>query len=198
MPVPTAITDLSTTASANSPAGSDAVFPSLDDYLRAHASFIAQLNAALSAMSGMIVMWSGSVGSIPSGWKLCDGTNGTPDLRDRFVVGAGGGYAVGATGGAASTTLATANLPSHSHSFSATTGAAGSHSHTVPTTSWTSGGGLVAAYRPDSDVAHSTSLNTGGVGDHTHSVSGTTGSAGSGSSFENRPPYYAMCYIMKT
>ena len=46
MPVPTSITDLSTTAASNSPAGADAVFPNLDDYLRAHAAFIAQLNAA--------------------------------------------------------------------------------------------------------------------------------------------------------
>jgi len=47
---------------------------------------------------GMIVMWSGSVDTIPEGWALCDGTNGTPNLRDRFIVGAGGRYGVGAGG----------------------------------------------------------------------------------------------------
>ena len=57
----------------------------------------AQINSPFP--SGGIVMWSGSVASIPSGWLLCDGTNGTPDLRNRFIVGAGSTYAVGATGG---------------------------------------------------------------------------------------------------
>jgi len=49
--------------------------------------------------SGSIIMWSGSIGSIPVGYYLCNGSNGTPDLRDRFVIGAGNSYAVGATGG---------------------------------------------------------------------------------------------------
>ena len=44
-------------------------------------------------------MWSGSIGAIPVGYYLCNGSNGTPDLRDRFVVGAGNTYAVGNTGG---------------------------------------------------------------------------------------------------
>jgi len=48
---------------------------------------------------GMIVLWYGAIVDIPAGWVLCDGTNDTPDLRDKFIVGAGGGYAVGATGG---------------------------------------------------------------------------------------------------
>src|SRR3990172_3920103 len=51
--------------------------------------------------SGGIILWSGPADQIPSGWALCDGANGTPDLRDRFVVGAGGGYEIGATGGEA-------------------------------------------------------------------------------------------------
>jgi microcystin-dependent protein len=53
-------------------------------------------------MQGLICLWYGSVASIPTGWHLCDGTYGTPDLRDKFVFGAGGGYAVGATGGTGS------------------------------------------------------------------------------------------------
>lgn len=51
---------------------------------------------------GMIILWSGSVASIPGGWALCNGSNGTPDLRNNFVVGAGDSYAVDATGGAIS------------------------------------------------------------------------------------------------
>ncbi|MDR9392671.1 MAG: hypothetical protein RI554_11670, partial [Trueperaceae bacterium] len=75
-------------------------------------------------------MWSGSVVSIPSGWLLCDGTNGTPDLRDRFIVGAGGAYTVNDTGGADSVQLSGSEMPSHSHgSGSLQTDYAGSHSH---------------------------------------------------------------------
>ena len=51
--------------------------------------------------TGFIGMWSGSASTIPTGWALCDGTNGTPNLTDRFVLGAGKAYQPGATGGAA-------------------------------------------------------------------------------------------------
>jgi hypothetical protein len=61
--------------------------------------------------AGVILLWSGSIASIPSGWNLCDGTNGTPDLRNRFVVAAGDTYAVGATGGADSVTLDATKSP---------------------------------------------------------------------------------------
>jgi len=84
-------------------------------------------------VTGMIMMWSGSIASIPSGWALCNGASGTPDLRDRFVVGAGSTYAVNATGGSATTTLLEANLPSHTHSISAsgtTSGQSAGHTHT--------------------------------------------------------------------
>jgi len=89
------------------------------------------VQAAIPA--GVILLWSGSITSIPSGWYLCNGANGTPDLRDRFVVGAGSTYAVGATGGSATTTLIEANLPSHTHSISAsgtTSGVSNGHTHT--------------------------------------------------------------------
>lgn len=61
---------------------------------------------------GLIALWSGSVATIPLGWVLCDGTNGTPDLRGKFIVGAGGSLAPGATGGTAA----------HSHTWSGTFG----------------------------------------------------------------------------
>ena len=63
--------------------------------------------------TGSIIMWSGSIGAIPSGYYLCDGNNGTPDLRDRFVVGSGNSYAVGNTGGftSAVTSSIGTNLP---------------------------------------------------------------------------------------
>lgn len=69
--------------------------------------------------SGMIVMWFGTANNIPSGWVLCDGSNGTPDLRDKFIVGACGEYAVGETGGAKEVTLTLNQIPNHSHSIDA-------------------------------------------------------------------------------
>jgi hypothetical protein len=63
----------------------------------------------------MITLWSGSIASIPSGFALCDGTSGTPDLRDKFIVGAGSTYAVDATGGSADATL-----PTHTHTNTVT------------------------------------------------------------------------------
>jgi archaellum component FlaG (FlaF/FlaG flagellin family) len=67
--------------------------------------------------SGAIVMWFGSIASIPTGWALCNGSNGTPDLRDRFIVGAGNSYNVGNTGGEASHTLTIDEIPPHTHSY---------------------------------------------------------------------------------
>ncbi|CAB5214315.1 hypothetical protein UFOVP190_52 [uncultured Caudovirales phage] len=87
--------------------------------------------------NGIIVMWGGSALSIPTGWYLCDGTNGTPDLRDRFIVGAGApgsNYSIGDVGGANTTTIATGNLPAHTHgagTLAGSTGFAGAHTHSV-------------------------------------------------------------------
>jgi microcystin-dependent protein len=93
--------------------------------------------------AGMILLWSGTIATIPSGWALCNGSNGTPDLRDRFIVGAGSTYAVNATGGSATTTLSTANLPSHNHTQSAS-GSTDTvnldHTHSVSGTTGTGGG----------------------------------------------------------
>lgn len=90
--------------------------------------------------SGVILLWSGSIATIPSGWALCNGSNGTPDLRNRFVVGAGSTYSVGDTGGSATSTLTTNELPAHTHSLSAsgtTSGQSAGHTHTF---SGTTGG----------------------------------------------------------
>lgn len=159
--------------------------------------------------SGLISMWSGSVATIPSGWVLCNGSNNTPDLRGRFVIGAGGDYAVGTTGGSATQTLITANLPAHTHSVSGTSGSAGSHTHSVSDPGHThlytvvSGFGALAGgsgvgLASTSTTAATTGISIAAVGDHTHTFSATSGSTGSGSSFSILPPYYALAYIMKT
>ena len=177
--------------------------------------------------TGAIIMWGGAVNTVPAGWALCNGSNGTPDLRDRFIVGAGNSYAVAATGGSASTTLATTNLPAHTHSMSlsGTSGSAGGHlhsatssvydpghNHTVPDYAIGAGTGLYSSYyagyaqtqvtETTSTAYTGTSVSTAiaAVGDHSHSISltGTTGSVGSATSIDNRPPFYALCFIQKT
>ena len=134
--------------------------------------------------SGVIVMWSGSVGSVPSGWYLCDGTNSTPDLRNKFLVGAGSTYSVGATGGSAD-----AVVVSHTHTASVTDPG---HNHTY---SRTIVNGAVFTDHSGSDTQQgydypNTSTATTGI-----SVSNsTTGVSGTNA---NLPPYYALAYIMK-
>jgi microcystin-dependent protein len=158
-------------------------------------------------VTGMIMLWSGSTSSIPSGWALCNGSSGTPDLRNRFIVGAGSTYAVNATGGSANATL-----PSHSHTFSGSTGAAGSHNHYVTsqytssstftsntqTFAWASAGGLGNSdYRGGARNERADRARSSDIGNHVHSMSGSTAAAGSSSTNANLPPYYALAYIMK-
>ncbi|MGE0635549.1 MAG: hypothetical protein AB7P01_03855 [Bacteroidia bacterium] len=140
---------------------------------------------------GVILLWSGSVATIPSGWALCNGASGTPDLRDRFVVGAGNTYAVAATGGAATSTLAVANLPNHTHTYD---------DAFFSENNLTMNGG-VTRFDPAS-----TGNNLPGSGDSDNdnqyiyqfpgrSTTGTT--SATATAFTNLPPYYALCYIMK-
>ena len=157
--------------------------------------------------SGIIVMWSGASDAIPSGWYLCDGQNGTPDLRNRFIVGAGSSYEVGNTGGSDSVTLTTEQMPSHSHGntfkidlSNLKCASAGKHTHTVRTASgWENASRDSGVSVPDSTTTATTSES----GAHTHSItgsgslSGSISNTGGGQSHENRPPYYALCFIMK-
>ena len=142
--------------------------------------------------AGVILLWSGSIASIPSGWNLCDGTNGTPDLRNRFVVAAGDTYAVGATGGADSVTLDASQMPAHTHTFSGSTNTTGAHTHTVAAGNSSGGSNIITTGNARSN---DTSYTTSSAGDHSHTFSGTTASTGGGTSHENRPPYYALAYI---
>jgi microcystin-dependent protein len=146
---------------------------------------------AIGVPTGGIILWSGAVNNVPTGWNLCDGSNGTPDLRNRFVVGAGQTYAVAATGGLADVTLTSSQIPAHQHAYSGTTsaGTGTTAPHTVAS-SFGGGGGYILGV----PVA-GTSF---GPGDHTHAYSGTTdNNTGGGGSHTNLPPYYALAYIMK-
>lgn len=86
----------------------------------------------ISLPIGTIILWSGALNQIPNGYILCNGSNGTPDLRGQFIVGAGGSYAVGDKGGANQVSLTKRQMPSHNHS--GTTNSAGSHKHNGSTT----------------------------------------------------------------
>ena len=131
----------------------------------------ANLTGIAGIPTGVIVLWSGAANAIPSGYVLCDGNNSTPDLRDRFVVGAGNNYSVNDTGGANTVTLSINEIPSHTHTYT-----------------W-----QIQGNGPNASKATRAQRRTQ-AGDQ----SGNTGSAGGGQAHENRPPYYALCYIMKT
>ena len=170
-----------------------------------------QFDAINSFPSGGIIMWSGTIANIPSGWVLCDGTNSTPNLKDRFIVGStsdsGQTHDIGDTGGANSLTLTEAQLPAHTHGAGTlATNETGDHYH-LDGTVMDSGGEDTygsttdaSASRVDQSQAETKNehAHTSTEGAHTHTISGSTGSTGSGSSIDNRPAYYALAFIMKT
>lgn len=143
--------------------------------------------AATPIPAGGIFMWSGSIGSIPAGYVLCNGSNGTPDLRDRFVVGAGSTYAVDASGGSAN-----AVVVSHTHTATSSVADPGHvHSYTKPAGSPNNAAGGIPDY-----ISITTDNTASAVTNIT--VATTVATAGVSGTNANLPPYYALCYIMKT
>jgi len=139
-------------------------------------------------------MWSGANNAIPSGWAICNGANGTPDLRDRFVVGSGSTYATGATGGASTVTLTSSQMPAHNHSAtSVSTVTDPGHTHDYKGQTGSSGSGVSS--RDSVNTTLTTDSATTGI---TVSTSTSIGNTGGGQAHENKPPYYALAYIMKT
>jgi microcystin-dependent protein len=138
--------------------------------------------------AGLISMWSGSIGSIPAGWYLCDGSNGTPNLTDRFVIGAGSTYAVNGTGGVSSVTLITANMPAHTHTATVTDPG---HTHTsnahLQNTQSLAGGPSTTL------LPAAATINSATTG-----ITVSNASVGSGSSFSILNPYYALAFIQKS
>jgi len=123
-------------------------------------------------VSGMIILWSGAADAIPSGFVLCDGNNSTPNLSGRFVVGydaSNSDYDVNDTGGSESVTLTINQIPAHTHNIN-------------------------LAVRSFYQEPRNFGVGTDGSANNSED----TGSTGGGQSHENRPPYYALCYIMKT
>lgn len=116
---------------------------------------------------GAIIIWNGTVDNIPASWQLCDGTNGTPDLRGRFILGSSYSHAVGSTGGSETVTLTVDQMPSHSHYVSA------------------------SEYAPNLGQGELGRVNDGTP------IDVTSANTGRNKPHNNMPPYYTLCYIMK-
>lgn len=143
---------------------------------------IPELQAQIAAVlpAGMIVMWGGEV--VPNGWALCDGENGTPDLRDRFIVGAGSDYAVGDSGGTQEVYLTEEQMPSHRHG-------SGDLDINSPT--------VVDLLNYNNNTLSLANSISKGVTTKTLQIEGQTGYAGNGDAIDIRPPYYALAFIIK-
>ena len=150
------------------------------------------LSATGIVPQGGIIMWSGTIASIPADWGLCDGTQNTPDLRDRFVVGAGSTYAPDATGGSAD-----AIVVSHAHNVSSSGRLSlndPGHAHSVEAARQKENNGDSSPNQEAfaQDTTPTTSRETTGI-----SISGGTEFEGSSGTNANLPPYYALAYIMR-
>jgi len=160
---------------------------------------VAQLPVTIP--SGIIVMWSGTLGTIPAGWSLCDGTGGTPDLRDKFIYGWTDGVDPGDEGGALTHTHTYSDLPSHSHA------SAGAHTHTITDPGhtheihydlWSVGEGPTdniwgTLHKPSDPATTGIIINSGGA--HTHPAAGVASpETDAGSTL---PPYFKLAFIIK-
>jgi microcystin-dependent protein len=129
---------------------------------------------------GAIIMWSGAINLIPAGWTLCDGTNGTPNLRDQFIVGAGSKYSVGASGGEATHTLIEDEMPRHTHIQNP-------HTHGMQNDN--------NSIRHDNDPFKRVGGSLYDV--NTGPATATNQYTGNGMPHNNLPPYYALAFIMR-
>lgn len=160
------------------------------------------VSSDISVPKGSIIPWYGDKANIPDGFALCDGTKGTPDLRNRFIVGAGGAYKLANTGGENTVKLNATQVGSHYHRF-------GYHSDNNTGYFLTSAGSFVKA--PLESWVRAGKWNGSGGGGYNGWDGGNGTNFGKGQNLvtsnavataaqqphENRPPYYALFYIMK-
>jgi microcystin-dependent protein len=143
---------------------------------------------------GGIIMWSGSIATIPASFKLCDGTNGTPDLRDRFIVGAGSSFAPLATGGTKD-----AVVVSHTHGMGAHTHPVNDpgHRHIVRNENQGQVDSTLKTDRGNGSLAYTTYSDSATTGITIGAATGDTSSAGEDGTNKNLPPFFALAFIMK-
>ena len=159
------------------------------------------VQTALSAAftTGMIMMWSGTIATIPTGWVLCNGSNSTPDLRNKFVIGAHSdtaGVAYSTVTGSNTQTGGTKDAIVVTHTHTNTLASVSDHVHTLSSNQAAAPGAGTGFYSIQSPGGGVTSVDTLGAGGHTHSL--TIDSTGSSGTNQNLPPYYALAFIMKT
>ena len=158
----------------------------------------------LNIPSGIIVAWSGSADNVPEGWHICDGTEGTPDLQGKFILGSSASHEVGSSGGEETHVLTTDEMPSHTHSVNTSNlsiGSGGAHTHRLysDTGSSTSDRHDIVSGVGAGNAYFGLNPFTGTDGTHTHTISGSMSNENTGGdqAHNNMPPYYALCYIMK-
>ena len=158
---------------------------------------------------GFIISFYGREEDVPSGWHICDGTNGTPDLRDRFIVGAGNSYNPGSNGGTNENKLSIDQFPKN-FTVRGTTHNSGLHDHISSNMFHRAGWPIHNQDENNYDIRLHASddwtdrwgtdwkdvdMKTSVDGNHNHTF--TSDPIGKGESIENRPPYYALLFIMK-
>lgn len=169
---------------------------SLESIRQEIATFKTEVQTTLDTYipKGMICAWSGTIATIPTGWALCNGANGTPNLSGRFIMGAdiwtnfpgntGGAYETTPTfsGSIGATTLTTAQIPSHSHNQRG--GVQGNYdSPLIPV--------VASNVNPNLQTTGYDVSYTGGSGSHSHTITGNIGR------ISIVPAYYALAYVMK-
>ncbi len=156
--------------------------PEIDEMLRSHIPI------------GSIIMWSGAPSTIPNGFLLCDGTNGTPNMKGRFVVGHDSSNTeystVGAVGGSDKKNITVATLPPHSHSGTTNSGGAHTHGYSLHRAE-SKGKSKDDGYWRVGGLQHNGVTQS--AGSHSHTF--TTSNSGGGEKFDVRPSYYVICYI---
>jgi microcystin-dependent protein len=155
--------------------------------------------AGVMEIQGAILMWNGS--EAPSGWGLCNGsrfrlpdgsTCRTPDLQNRFVLGLSGTRALGTRDGSETVKLDKTHLPAHNHTASST--AAGSHSHTLDTKIDTGVGTHTAL--TGNPLANPRDAKTDSQGSHSHSIT-VNDSTGGDQPHDNMPPFVVLAFIIR-
>lgn len=141
-------------------------------------------------VTGMIIMWSGTIATIPSGWYLCNGSNGTPDLRDKFIIGANAD-----SGGAAKTNIT--GTPTQTGGTKDAIVVSHTHTATVTDPGHNHGGVKVSSGGENINANPGINTQSGNTSSATTGISVSISTAGSSGTDQNLPPYYALAFIMK-